>query len=123
MERQANLVYHPFLNTQWAQPSRHHCACLDLAARRADHHPSTVLDLAFRRQFWTKLGKERRLQRVQPRHPACHRPADMVLGQSIGGNHNRKAFVAYLREGIILPLPIIARRRVTLLPVERVVHR
>src|SRR5579885_1082224 len=46
-----------------------------------------------------------------------------MLGQTIGGDNNRLVLVPNWRECIILAIPIIMGYRVTLLLVERVMHR
>src|SRR5262245_12492782 len=89
MERQTDLVHDASVDAQWPQTARHHCAGLDFTTWRADDHPVTVLDAALICQFRAKFGKERGLKRVQPGHPACHRPANVMLGQAVGSNDDR----------------------------------
>src|SRR6266513_69284 len=80
MERYTNLVYCSPFDKQGTHTLRDHSACIDLTTRRTDNHPVTVLNVLLCRQFGTDFSKERRLERVQPGEPACHRSAHVVLG-------------------------------------------
>src|SRR5438874_1255988 len=123
VERQANLVYHAPAKVKRAHTPRNHRPCFNLPARRADNHPIPMPDLALSRQFWTDFSEQRRLQCVQPRHPARHRPTDMVFGQAISRNHNRVIRITYRREAVIWSIAEILRRRIALLVVQRILHR
>src|SRR6266702_673341 len=110
------------IQTQWTHTTCDHGPCFDLGAWGADDDPLSMLDLALCRQFRTEFDKERWLQRIEPRYPACHWPAHMVLGQSIGSNHYRIVRIPYRCQAIVLSVPEVFCSRVTLLVVQSVVN-
>ncbi len=122
MKRQTDLVYHVSVDTQGTHTPRHHSPCIYLTARRTDDHPLTMLNLPLCCQFGADFGKEFRLERIQPGHPARHRTAHMVFGQTIGRNHNRVRFIPYRSEKIIRAVAEVFRGRITLLSIQGIVN-
>ena len=76
------------LDDERPHPPGHHGAHLDAAARRADRHPAAVDDPALGGQLRAQLDEHLRLQFVEPGIEPAHRPAQVVLGESVGGGHH-----------------------------------
>src|SRR5712692_3167681 len=123
MEGHADLMHNSSLDMQWSYTPRHHSTRFDLSTRRANKHPLSMLDLAFRRQFGAEFGKECWLEGIEPWHPSCHWPTDVMLGQSIGRNHDRIVLITYGGETIIGAVSEVLRGRITLLVVQGIVYR
>src|SRR6266849_2831415 len=81
-----------------------------------------MLDPSLCRQFGAEFGEKGRLQRIKPGHPASHLSTDMVLGQTIGRDHDGVVFVAYRGKTIIWPIAVVLCSRVALLVVQGIVN-
>ena len=67
---------------------------LDFPARRADDHPATVGNAALAGEFGADLHEHLRLELAQPAVEAAHRPAEVMLGQPVGGRDQRVRGIA-----------------------------
>ncbi len=116
-------MYHVPIYTQGTHASCHHRSGLDLRTWCANDHPPARLDPSLCRQFGAELGEKGRLQRIKPGHPASHLSSDMVLGQTIGRNHDGVVFVTYRGKTIIWPIAVVLCSRVALLVIQGIVNR
>jgi len=123
---QANLVQDPALELQGLHPLGDQHPGLDRAAGRDDRRPAQVVQAALRGELRRDLAEERGLQLREVRQEPGHAAGRVMLGQPVGGRHEREHLGARLvaaRLVAVLRVTEDLPHRVVLLAVEQVPQR
>ena len=123
VEWEADLVDHSPVDDERTHPPGHHGAHLDAAARRADRHPAAVDDPALGGQLRAQLDEHLRLQFVEPGIEPAHRPAQVVLGESVGGGHHGELGLGRVDQTVARSREDAHTRRTHVLGIEQVADR
>src|SRR4030095_1906588 len=115
----ADLVDDFAVDSEGAQPPRDQSLSADLCPRAGDFAPVEILDAFFLGQLGTDLDEQLGLQLGEPWEPAAHPARQVMLGQSVRGQHIRELWIAELRQLVAGILPVF-EDRARLLFVKRI---
>ena len=111
------------LDDERTHPPGHHGTHLDAAPRRADRHPAAVDDPALGGQLRAHLDEHLRLQFVEPGVEPAHRPAQVVLGESVGGGHHGELGLGRVDQTIARSREEAHTRRTHVIGIQQVADR